>query len=360
MCWLLPKKKASLIRTLHRCLGPHHLKIFKGPQLRRVVHCLYVPFSAMRKRLFAVGLLIAQRTLGATRNITIDDTRGDLVTGQQILCSPVEAWSFGPTCQACTAKVTPTQNASDGTWHDATHQVGGPIISASAEFNGSAVYVMCILTRTTVSPDGNTDMTFLLDEEMVGNYSLVPNGSPGYTFNVPVFAREILSPRLHNITILSGLAGNKSLVLLDSIVYTTEVSDDQPIPSPPSVLVPTDTVEPTNPTSTFPSASTTSITALSQHGEHQVVVIIIGAVVASAVASIIVAVAVYWYGRRGRRMVPSPRLEGTSAMPPEIGERGLETSRTSATRTTCEDDRPPSYDSINTERCEPTPLRRKQ
>ncbi len=79
---------------------------------------------------------------------------------------------------------------------------------------------MCILTGTTVSPDGNTDMTFLLDNEMVGSFSLAPNGSPGYIFNVPVYVNETLSPGFHNITILSGLAGSKSLVLLDRIIYT--------------------------------------------------------------------------------------------------------------------------------------------
>jgi len=174
---------------------------------RTFVHCLHDPFVVMRKHTLAVGLLLVQSVLCAMKNVSIDDTKGDPVTGQQILYSP--AWTFGPGCQACTAKVTPAQNAFDGTWHDSTHEVGGPIISASAKFNGSAVYVMCILTRTTVGPDGNTDMTFLLDDEMAGTFSLAPNGSPGYMFNVPVFVRENLSPGSHNITILSGLAGNK-------------------------------------------------------------------------------------------------------------------------------------------------------
>ena len=79
---------------------------------------------------------------------------------------------------------------------------------------------MCILTGSSQGPDGNSDMSFFLDGEAVGNFLLAPDGDESYKFNATVYANESLSAGMHNITIVSGLSNQKSLILLDRIIYS--------------------------------------------------------------------------------------------------------------------------------------------
>lgn len=79
---------------------------------------------------------------------------------------------------------------------------------------------MCIVTGSTKNPNGNSDMSFFLDDEAVGSFASAPDGDKSYQFNVPVYANESLSSGMHNITIVSGLSGTQSLTLLDRIIYT--------------------------------------------------------------------------------------------------------------------------------------------
>ncbi|OCB87365.1 hypothetical protein A7U60_g5505 [Sanghuangporus baumii] len=168
----------------------------------------------------------------APTNVTIDDTNGDAVTGGQITYSPALAWQAGQSCQNCTAKLDGNQ-AYDGTWHDASYNppgglsnsYPGTIISASADFTGTAVYIYCILTRSSSSPDGNTDMTFYVDDQEVGSFSRDSDGDKSYQYNQVVFAWSGLDGSTnHNVRLESGHLGQKALVLLDRIVYTTEDS----------------------------------------------------------------------------------------------------------------------------------------
>lgn len=66
-------------------------------------------------------------------------------------------------------------------------------------------------------------MTFLVDGENAGVFQLANNSNtvpPVYQFNASVFSMEGLSNTSHTLRLESGHAGNKALVLLDSIVYT--------------------------------------------------------------------------------------------------------------------------------------------
>lgn len=59
-------------------------------------------------------LLFLWFSLGASAtlsNVTVDDN------DPNISYSPVNDWSFGPNCTACTARVDASQTF-DGTWHD--------------------------------------------------------------------------------------------------------------------------------------------------------------------------------------------------------------------------------------------------
>ena len=185
-------------------------------------------------------------TTGRHVNVTIDDQFGDPTNGQVIQYSPPAAWRSGQNCQQCAAKPTPATKAHNGTWMNGifagTGQNGtsAQIISASVpfigmlfshhsvlwtqvdntSFSGTAVFVNVILTGSTSSPNGNSDFTFLVDNVGFGNFRQAPNGDSTYHFDQTIFSLTGLSNSLHTLTIESGHGGNRSLVLLDSIVYT--------------------------------------------------------------------------------------------------------------------------------------------
>lgn len=77
-----------------------------------------------------------------------------------------------------------------------------------------------MLTRSETSPNGNSDMTFYIDDAQVGNFSQSPNGDKAYAYNQLVFYKSDLSQGEHNLTLKNGLAGAKALVLLDQIIYS--------------------------------------------------------------------------------------------------------------------------------------------
>lgn len=87
-------------------------------------------------------------------------------------------------------------------------------------FEGVAVYVSCILTGSIGETDGNTDLTFYIDNEKVGTYQQPPTEDISYQYGVSVFSKEGLSNELHTLTLTSGSSGNDALVMLDSITYT--------------------------------------------------------------------------------------------------------------------------------------------
>ena len=86
---------------------------------------------------------------------------------------------------------------------------------------GSAIYVICALALTTSSPAGNSDMSFYIDQQLVGTFAQSAPGTSGYQYNVTVYANSALTYGTHTFTIQNGhVNGPKSLVLLDRIIYT--------------------------------------------------------------------------------------------------------------------------------------------
>ncbi|KAI0656478.1 hypothetical protein C8Q70DRAFT_1046820 [Cubamyces menziesii] len=158
-------------------------------------------------------------------NVTIDDTFGDASNGAQIIYEPDSVWNIGNNCAACTAHPDPGL-VYDGTWHDGTTQLGSEdLLTAAVGFSGVAVYVFCVVTRSEVSPDGNSDMSFFIDGEQAGQYVVPPDGDTSYAYNVPVFVKDGLAAGSHQLLIVNGrTGGNKSLVLLDYIIYRSVMS----------------------------------------------------------------------------------------------------------------------------------------
>ncbi|EJD06284.1 uncharacterized protein FOMMEDRAFT_166512 [Fomitiporia mediterranea MF3/22] len=214
--------------------------------IKLFLHHLLTPLSDVHKDMSLLLILIASLlSTGLTKlvNVTIDDTYGDPITGNQIVYSPSSAWQQGNGCGPCTAKPSPSSNAWMGTWHDATFNPNdtsvnnaiGQIINASVEFFGAAVYVNCILTRSASSPDGNTDLTFFLDDTEAGVFQMSPNGDTTYHFNSTVFSMTGISNSSHTLRMESGLAGQKAMILLDSIIYTVDDGEQDTGSSPSSV-----------------------------------------------------------------------------------------------------------------------------
>ncbi|KAI0666261.1 hypothetical protein C8Q78DRAFT_1072504 [Trametes maxima] len=185
----------------------------------RLLLLLSVYATIPRARPFAAAALV---------NVTIDDTFGDESNGNKISYQPESAWNVGQDCPACTAKPDISQ-VFNRTWHDTTFNgsSNAPLIAERATHHitsGVAVYVYCILSDTTQFPFGNSDMTFLLDGEQVGRFVRAAPGNPTYHYNVPVYVNESLPAGEHTITIVNGEPnGNRSLILLDYIVYSQQM-----------------------------------------------------------------------------------------------------------------------------------------
>ncbi|KAI9066502.1 hypothetical protein FKP32DRAFT_372867 [Trametes sanguinea] len=194
--------------------------------------------------LFAVCRAVSSLSV----NRTIDDEKGDSVTGVVPSYSPVGSWSQGSTCSGCFIHLD-TSQTFQGTWHDTTHTPGDPeprIITA--QFTGTAVYVYNVLANTVLYTTTFTSITFTLDGQNVGQFVHVPTASTDFQYDVPVFASDSLPNGDHTLVIEANGATNSSLVLFDYIVYTFE--DDPTTTSPPPVTTSSTTSHADPPTTT--------------------------------------------------------------------------------------------------------------
>jgi len=83
--------------------------------------------------------------------------------------------------------------------------------------------VYCAIAHSSGAPDGNSDMTFFIDGEIVGTFSQPPStgSQPDYQYHVPVYVNYSMPATLHTFALQNGhIGGQESLVLLDSIIYT--------------------------------------------------------------------------------------------------------------------------------------------
>ncbi|KAH6912765.1 hypothetical protein BKA70DRAFT_1559235 [Coprinopsis sp. MPI-PUGE-AT-0042] len=183
-------------------------------------------------RAFLVSLLVASQCLAKLVNATIDDAYGDSRTGAEIDYLPVEAWNDGRLdCETCKAR----PNSSllyNRTWHDSTFDpaVRNAQAAATAHFSGVAIYVYCAVARTEAAPDFETrsDMTFYIDGQEVGTLVKEPPGGEGFDYDVLVYKNTSIPPGEHEFVIQNGrIGGDRSLILLDRIVYTYDDAMDK-------------------------------------------------------------------------------------------------------------------------------------
>ncbi|KAF5351327.1 hypothetical protein D9758_007971 [Tetrapyrgos nigripes] len=249
--------------------------LWLSPSLR--IFSLFSLFSVFISSTYVHAVLV---------NRTIDDALPDAF-GNKVQYFPNgtngHAWNVGGECDSCTASGLDVSQLFDKTWHDGTTLVL-PVqfnpqpgsndfpnvpLNASVTFNGTAIYVFCILALTSSSPTGDSDMSFYIDNQLSGTFVQKAPGVPEYDYHVPVYVNTSLSPGPHTLLLQNGhVNGTKSLVLLDEIVYsvddgTPEISpstltssDAQQTAPKPSFSSPSDTANNKN------SAIGTSITSL--------------------------------------------------------------------------------------------------
>ncbi|KAI0712852.1 hypothetical protein C8T65DRAFT_574483 [Cerioporus squamosus] len=173
--------------------------------------------------LFTSSFLIASISATSLVNVTVDDTFGNSEENLKIVYQPVGSWSAGVDCTNCEAHLDTTQ-VYNGTWHDTTYFSDDPPsspLSASLTFDGVAIYVFCIVTRSSTNPFGNSDMTFYMDGVEVDRFVQPPNGDPAYQYSFPVYVNESIPSGGHTFMLVNGRAGGQTaLTLLDYIVFS--------------------------------------------------------------------------------------------------------------------------------------------
>ncbi|KAJ4493231.1 hypothetical protein C8R41DRAFT_831393 [Lentinula lateritia] len=277
-------------------------------------------------------LLILQDVFHVTaifRNYTVDDSDSTWIY------SPYGAWNIGNDCHGCDAQPNATL-AYNQTWHDAAfyappnqQTMSDPNVPfmANITFNGTAVYVFCIMLNSATYPIfGASDISFHMDGAPVSTYQNSPTENlDTYTYNVPVFAMPSLEYGTHSLMIQNGVANRTdALILLDYIVYTADDGLEATTPGPSNVA---STNLPTPPPSSpSPSASSSS----SKRSDSQKILAIKTAVPIGIVLLLGVASFSFWRRHRLRQLEvhrQTLRVHPSYLFPAEHGHAQKHSSR---------------------------------
>lgn len=259
------------------------------------------------------------------RNVTIDDA------SPAVDYYPLSEWNARPgACSSCQADPDASQ-AYDGTWHDTSYDPGQSAapLNATLTFNGSAVYVYCIISHSSGDPDGNTDLHFMIDDDVVGSTNIPPTGLSTYSYNYLVYSGQFPMGQ-HTLTVVNGQDGGPwSMILLDYIIYTAGSDLDKPETTQSTA---TDTVTEIATSSGGHSSATPSVSNASDAADgskSQTHIIVIVAVVVGTLLILAVAAffALWRYRSRGRihlrtpepfDLLSSPLPGSETQMPPVV------------------------------------------
>jgi len=142
--------------------------------------------------------------------------------------TPPALWAQNGQCTTCTANPN-INSAFNQTYHDGIFNAdpqsttNGPetILSLSFAFNGSALYIYCIVPQQTTFPGGGSDMSFYIDGQIMGTYTNLANGTSAFGYNVLVFQNESIPAGIHTFQLNNGYVGGPtSLVIFDKLVYS--------------------------------------------------------------------------------------------------------------------------------------------
>ena len=188
-------------------------------------------------------LAVLQFTNATQVNRTIDDTRGDSVTGAKPIYVPSigGVWASA-NCSECAIK--PNQSlAFDGTWTAATFNAQLGLIAIEFSFTGklqvlhfayctsmnrtnccvtgTAIYVFFILSNT-VAPGitTQTECNFTLDGQAAGSFFHAPSSSVEFVYNALVFSRSNLQNTHHLLNISTSGVNHNVFINFDYAIYT--------------------------------------------------------------------------------------------------------------------------------------------
>ncbi|KAI0640159.1 hypothetical protein C8Q77DRAFT_1153048 [Trametes polyzona] len=244
-------------------------------------------------------------------NRTIDDEKGDSVTGVQPVYAPANLnWIQGTTCVHCNflpGKVIDVNATFDGTWHDCTYHPGTPDRTITASFSGVAVYAFFTVPNFLQFTTTFMNLSFYVDDAYLGQFEHTPDASSTINYQVLGFHTTDLPNTNHTIDI-RATGPSDSLILFDYMIYTVDDSDDvasSSTPSPTSSQPPVTSLIPST-TPSVPTAPISSHTSLS-----------VGAIAGGVVGAIAVLGFVFglvWFMRRRRRRAPSLRRTSDSRL----------------------------------------------
>ncbi|KAJ7689461.1 hypothetical protein B0H17DRAFT_1135042 [Mycena rosella] len=192
----------------------------------------------MVRRLFLpVACIFAQvrRCFATISNRTIDDTKGDAITGFLPIYAPTQQWNVGTDCSGCLVQPDPSQ-LFDYTWHDTTQGDGGVPSSVTLNFTGTAIYLFCVVPNTITFATTLVNLNFTLDGVPIGTFTHVPDSSSDILYSVPVLSSQNLKNEPH--ILVAETAGN-SLFVFDVAMYTFDDSPPDADTTTTSAGVPT-------------------------------------------------------------------------------------------------------------------------
>ncbi|KZT69026.1 hypothetical protein DAEQUDRAFT_765805 [Daedalea quercina L-15889] len=180
-------------------------------------------------RLILFLLLVApQPAPAAVTNRTIDDEFGDSITGRPPYYGS-SGWNYGPSCPGCKAQPAP-EDVFMGSWHDTTSTTpsDGPAHTVSITFNGTAVWVYCIVPNNIPHTTTFVNISISLDGEVVGSYAHeADTKSEAYIYNVTVYSNTHLTNTQHVVTLTAMQDPDASMLLFDWAEYTHDDDDDE-------------------------------------------------------------------------------------------------------------------------------------
>ncbi|KAJ7221603.1 hypothetical protein GGX14DRAFT_670431 [Mycena pura] len=153
-------------------------------------------------------------------NRTIDDQFGDSVSGVLPVYTPLSVWNLGTSCPDCEVHPDPAL-AFNHTWHDSSQFPGGAPVSLTLQFVGTAISVFCIVPPLAPNVISRYSLNYNLDGgAATGTFSLSPNSTTAFLYNVSVVALQALPNQAHTLSISTDDGINGSIFLFDYAVYT--------------------------------------------------------------------------------------------------------------------------------------------
>ncbi|KAF7308249.1 hypothetical protein HMN09_00672800 [Mycena chlorophos] len=213
---------------------------------------------------FLLLVITPSTTKAAVVTRTIDDEKGDSVTGAVPVYAPINQFSQNSGCSGCIYHPD-ASDAFDQTWHDSS-QIDSTPSTVTFSFTGTSVTIYCILVnqQSSATSIGPTSLVLSIDGASAGTYQHSPNGSEAFTYNFPVFNVPGLSNTEHSVVLSTNAVD--SILLFDYASYEFDDGTSTTTTSSAVTETQTDTVVTTTTAQGSAGSSSSSSASLSTPG----------------------------------------------------------------------------------------------